>query len=379
MSGPARARILVVDDEPGMLRTVERILSRRYEVQAVESGREGLKILESFPAHVAIFDIRMPEMNGFELTRAVKARGNPVDVILMTGNAEDIDETLIRAIDEGAFYFIQKPFDRRVLLTLVDRCLELQRLRAAEEQRFRVLQEELEAARRFQMSLLPPTYQEFTGVSVTARYQPCNQLAGDLYDYIVTNDGCVAAVVADVVGHGAAAAMLTSVVKSAFRSAVAEEFLPRAVLERIREGMRPFEDSQFLTLCCCRIQPGSGELTYINAGHPQPLLCRDDGSQIWLEPTGPLVAPALADLPCDEATCTLHDNDLLLFYTDGVVEARGTGELFGRQRLAAAVGSRLGRWSDVADGILSAVTEFRGEPQLDDDLTLLSLVFQKTH
>ena len=60
----------------------------------------------------------MPEMTGFEVTRGLKAALRDVDVILMTGNAEEPDDNLIQAIDEGAFYFIQKPFDRRVLLAL---------------------------------------------------------------------------------------------------------------------------------------------------------------------------------------------------------------------------------------------------------------------
>ena len=128
-------------------------------------------------------------MTGFEVTRGLKAALPDVNVILMTGNAEEPDENLIRAIDEGAFYFIQKPFDRRVLLTLVNRCLELRRLRGERELFLRRVERELEEARRFQLSLLPPPRFERAGVSVAARYIACTELAGDFYDYVEAGDG----------------------------------------------------------------------------------------------------------------------------------------------------------------------------------------------
>src|SRR5439155_26916519 len=115
-------------------------------------------------------------MNGFEVTRALKAIVPDLDAILMTGDAEEPDETLIRAIDEGAFYFIQKPFDRRVLLALVNRCLELRRLREERERFLDRVERELEEARQFQLSLLPPPQMELRGMAIAARYRACTEL-----------------------------------------------------------------------------------------------------------------------------------------------------------------------------------------------------------
>ena len=71
----------------------------------------------------------MPDLDGFELMSQLKARFPGLDVILMTGSVDDLDEKLVRAIRSAAFYFIQKPFDREVLKTLVERCVELRRRR----------------------------------------------------------------------------------------------------------------------------------------------------------------------------------------------------------------------------------------------------------
>jgi sigma-B regulation protein RsbU (phosphoserine phosphatase) len=163
MTERARPHILVVDDDAGTLRAVQRILSKLHRVTCASSGAAALAQIGATHPDVAVIDIRMPEMNGFALTRELRSRAADIDVILMTGDPEEPESTLVRAIDEGAFYFIQKPFDRRVLLTLVARCLELRQLRAAQQRYVQRLEHELNEARRFQLSLLPPEHGELPG------------------------------------------------------------------------------------------------------------------------------------------------------------------------------------------------------------------------
>ena len=334
---PHGARIMVVDDDPGILHALSRILGRRHKVTCVSSGPAALEEAQRLRPDLAIVDIRMPEMTGFEVTRGLKAALRDVDVILMTGNAEEPDDNLIQAIDEGAFYFIQKPFDRRVLLALVNRCLELRRLRE-ERERFLVrVERELEEARRFQQSLLPPPCFERAGLSIHARYLACTELAGDIYDYVTSPDGTVALLIADVVGHGTSAAMMTAVVKAAFRASHGDGFEPRAVVERVREGIRDFDPARFVTLCCARLDTNTHELTFVNAGHPEPIARTKAAQPVLLSPTAPLLTSALSDLPCDQATVRLEPGDSLLFYTDGVTEAWSPTGMFGPERLVAMV------------------------------------------
>ena len=217
----------------------------------------------------------------------------------MTGNSEEPDETLIRAIDKGAFYFIQKPFDRRVLLTLVNRCLELRELREQREQFLRRVERELEEARQFQLSLLPPTGMELPGLSIAARYLACNELAGDIYDYVEAGDGAVAV---RRVGHGTSAAMMTGVVKAVFRASHVDGFEPMAVVDRVKEGIRDFDPSRFVSLCCARIDPRRDELRYVNAGHPELIIRSGAARPILLDSTGPILSSALFDIPCEQAT-----------------------------------------------------------------------------
>jgi sigma-B regulation protein RsbU (phosphoserine phosphatase) len=370
---PHGARILVVDDDPGILHALSRILGRRHKVTCVASGPAALEEAQHLRPDLAIVDIRMPEMTGFEVTRGLKAALRDVDVILMTGNAEEPDDNLIQAIDEGAFYFIQKPFDRRVLLALVTRCLELRRLREEREKFLGRVERELEEARRFQQSLLPPPHFDRAGLSIDARYLACTELAGDIYDYVTAPDGTVALLIADVVGHGTSAAMMTAVVKAAFRASHGDGFEPRAVVERVQEGIRDFDPARFVTLVCGRLDTKKHELTYVNAGHPEPIARTKSTQPVLLSPTAPLLTSALSDLPCEQTSVTFEPGDSLLFYTDGVTEAWGPTGMFGPERLVAMIMRGDRRGPELLDGILKEVATFTGSSTHQDDVTLLSL------
>ncbi len=370
---PQGARILVVDDEPGILHALSRVLGRRHHVTCVATGSEALEAARRLRPDLAIVDIRLPEMTGFEVTRGLKTALRDVDVILMTGNAEEPDDNLIQAIDEGAFYFIQKPFDRRVLLALVGRCLELRRLREEREIFLKRVERELEEARQFQISLLPPCHFDLDGLSIHAQYVACNELAGDIYDYVAAADGAVALLIADVVGHGTSAAMMTGIVKAAFRASHVDDFEPRAVVERVREGIRDFDASRFVTLCCVRVHPRRRELTYVNAGHPEPIVRTRSTPPRLLDSTGPLLTSALADLPCEQVTVEFGLGDSLFLYTDGFTEARGAQGMFGQERLVSTLMSGNRRGSDLLEGLLKEVADFSGSASHQDDITLLTL------
>lgn len=367
--------ILVVDDDEGVLRAVSRILARGgRRVAEATSATTALDLMaKAGPFDLAIVDVRMPEMNGFDLMRAMKARHPDLDVIIMTGNAEEPDENLLRAIDEGAYYFVQKPFDRRVLLALVGRCLELRRLREEREQFLARVARELDEARQFQLGLLPPPEYRGRGLAIAARYRASNELAGDIYDYAETEAGGVSILIADVAGHGTSAAMVTAVVKAGFRAAYLEDFEPAKVVDRIKEGIREFDPGRFVTLCCIRIDPARDALEFVNAGHPEAYIRGVDGSLRMLESTGPIISSALHDFPCVQEAGRISAGESLLLYTDGVTEARSPAGMFGTDRMLDVF-----RREDLGpaarlDALLDALRDYTGGDSHEDDVTLLTL------
>ena len=366
------ARILVVDDEPGMIRAVERVLGEDHEVIGTRRSREALALAGTFRPELAIVDVRMPDLDGFELMSQLKARFPALDVILMTGSVDDLDEKLVRAIRSAAFYFIQKPFDREVLRTLVERCVELRRRREDHRQNLQRLETEMAEARAFQQSLLPARETLVNRVAVCCRYTPCSALGGDLYDYAATTAGRTALLIADVSGHGVSAAMLTGIVKSAFHASHVDGFEPSAVVQRVSMGLAAFSPDRFVTLIAAVISPADLQLRYVNAGHPPIALWGPTREPLWLESTGPLVSPALTGSRWDAPVVPMGEGDHLLLYTDGVSETLADEDGRAEQRLTATIARAANGGASLLDAILADVHhELAGRPQ-PDDLTLMT-------
>jgi len=122
------SRILVVDDEPRMCQTTKVLLERRgFDVEAVESSVEALDAMISKPFDLFLFDICMPEMDGFRLMEETLQREQEAPVIMMTGNASI--ESAIRAIKKGAYDYLRKPFEPEDLIKTVKNALEQKRLK----------------------------------------------------------------------------------------------------------------------------------------------------------------------------------------------------------------------------------------------------------
>ena len=374
------ARILVVDDEPGMLRAVERVLSgdasttlrAGHHVVATRHSREALSLADEFRPDLAIVDIRMPDLDGFELMAQLKARLPALDVILMTGSVDDLDEKLVRAIRSAAFYFIQKPFDREVLRTLVERCIELRWRREDHRQNLKRLETEMAEARAFQQSLLPERENIVNGMRVCARYSPCSGLGGDLYDYVSAPRGQTALLMADVSGHGVSAAMLTGIVKSAFHASHVDGFDPTSVVQRVSMGLAAFSPDRFVTLVAALFCPEDGHLRYVNAGHPPILLWGREREPQWLPSTGPLVSPVLVGTTWHASVVPMSIGDHLLLYTDGVWEPLANEDGRAEERFTASVVRVPDGGAPLLDSILAEVDRELAEDQQPDDLTLLT-------
>ncbi|HEX5043272.1 MAG TPA: SpoIIE family protein phosphatase [Candidatus Polarisedimenticolaceae bacterium] len=369
------ARILVVDDEPGMLRAVRRILSPRYQVTEATTPTQALSVLPELQPELAIVDVRMPEMDGFELTSRLKRARPDLDVILMTGSLSELDAKMVRAIRENAFYFIQKPFDRELLTTLVERCFELRRLSEENRRHTLRLESELAQARVFQGNLLPPREAVVEGLRVAARYRPCSELGGDLVDYAAAGPGRAALLVADVSGHGVSAAMLTGIVKTAFRSARDDGFDPLPVVERLWGALGSFDDARFVTLVAAVVDLTRETMTYVNAGHPAPFVWNDGASPAALPSTGPLISAALPGLTWSRETIPFPPGTRLLLYTDGITEASGEDGDFGFAGIVREIASNFAGGVALLDAVLEAVRRHgKGRPQ-EDDWTLLTASF----
>jgi len=377
----ARDRILVVDDDPGMRHALQRILAPAYDVETAMGEMAALARLEmQIPGQaglagepgfaLALIDVRLADGDGYALCQAIREQYPQTDVILITGSLSEPDEKLYRSLEEGAFYFLFKPFDRRVLLALVERCLRLQRERVDKERFASTLAADLERARRFQRSLLPRQSIAAGGWRLEGRLLSCDALAGDLYLAHAGEDGLVLAV-SDVVGHGVSAAMYAGMLRSTLDAARRRSPEPKALIGELLDGIDFFEAAKYATLFYGLLLP-DGALRYINAGHP-PALWQHDGGIDLLPATGFFLSTAFRSRPHVPGEIAMGPGDRLLIYTDGASEACSpAGVELGIGGLADILaGSRMLPLTDALDALLDHIRRHCAGRPLDDDVTLL--------
>jgi sigma-B regulation protein RsbU (phosphoserine phosphatase) len=368
-----RAGVLVVDDDPAMLRAVERILAPRYDVRAFASGREAVEAFAKDPAEVAIVDVRMPGMDGFEVTRALRAIRPGTEVILVTGSITDLDEKMVRAIEERAFYFITKPFSKAVLTSLVAWCLEMQRLQDERDELIRRLTEDLERARRFQTALLPQGLpRDFGSVRAAAAWVSSEQVGGDLFDILPLPEDRVLLMVADVAGHGVGAALLTGMVKTAVGRSLQERVDLGEAARSIVHLLVPLRQSRVVTAFLGIVDARAGTLDYLNAGHPPAAVLREGQENRLLPATTPILSYGLEMAPQPSVRIPFASGDRLAIYSDGVYEVRDpAGGEFGRDRLLKVLSSARGPLERIVESVMEETRRHAAGRPPDDDLTLL--------
>lgn len=246
----------------------------------------------------------------------------------------------------------------------------------------RRLQAEMEEAAKIQENLLPKAPPEIPGYEIAGMSIPHHDgVGGDYYGYIQEPDGSWGLVIADIAGKGMQAALLVATLRAALLSEVARQAdLPAramALNALIRESS-PID--KYATLCYARLQPETGRLTSLNAGHNSPLVIRQDGSIQRLEAGGLMIGMYPDDMLCrmleyEDETIQLYSGDTVLFYTDGVTETVNIhDEMYDEERLEElAKQLRDADASEMCTEIYNATLEFQGEAQRFDDLTLMVL------
>lgn len=234
------------------------------------------------------------------------------------------------------------------------------------------VRDELEVARELQEDLLPQTLPTVPGYTFAHSYRTANEVGGDYHDVAILPDGRVALTIGDASGHGMAAGLVMAIANATLRTAMDLDPAPERVLALLNRSLcRTGTKRTFMSVFYAVLTPGTGELEYVCAGHPFPLIRRADGTLEELG-CGGFPLGLREPLPVEPRTVTLQAGDLLLLYTDGLAEAvDATGkEAFGYERIQAAL-ELGGSPQSLHDEMLRAFDRHVGGEPLRDDLTLL--------
>lgn len=381
-------KILSVDDENDLELLLTQYFRRKirkgeYEFSFAHNGLEALTmLLKNKDYDIILSDINMPEMDGLTLLTKINEMQNPALKCIMVSAYGDMGN-IRQAMNNGAFDFATKPIDLDDLSLTIEKAIEQIRYIKTMQQEHSQLESikgDLAIAREIQQAILPRIFPPFPEnaeqLDIAALMNAAKDVGGDFYDFFRIDNQRIGFVVADVSGKGVPAAIFMAVSRTLIRATGVRGVSPAECISYSNELLaQESANSMFVTAFYGIYNLTTGQVTYTNAGHNPPYLMKADGTILQLPFSSDLVVGAIDDFKYSEETLQLEHGDTLLLYTDGVTEAINSGdEEFGEQRLQAVL-ARLTSNScqDIIGRIKACVSDFAGEAEQSDDITLLAI------
>lgn len=397
-------RVLIAEDDPTSGRILQAVLEQwGYEVESTQDGGKAFARLVAPDApRLAIMDWIMPGMDGIEICREVRRRRveDPPYIVLLTSRGQT--EDIVAGLEAGADDYITKPYDRNELrarikvgervVTLQDRLSRrLQELARSQSDLGRARLQEARVAGRIQESLLqgrPPA--DWPQVSVAALAIPSQAVDGDFYDFFAQGEHCLDIVLGDVMGKGVPAALVGAGAKSEILRAMNHLLInshrqelprPEAVVQRVHESLtsKLIELETAVTLCYARLDIPCSRLDFVDCGHVKTVHFRQSLGRCELLQGQSVPLGFLESAAYRQESTELGEGDVLLFYSDGLTEARDPeGAFFGVDRLAELVDrERCLPPAELLHVIHSAAVDFSGGGAFADDLTCVAVRLER--
>jgi sigma-B regulation protein RsbU (phosphoserine phosphatase) len=380
-------RILVVDDNDDNRYTLTLYLDLEgyTDVSTAQDGEEAIACLGKAGYDVVLLDVMMPKVDGYGVLNWLKDQPHLRDLPVIMISALNEVNSVVRCIELGAVDYLLKPFNPVMLKARLGATLEKKRLRDEINAHLARLEEELEAARKLQMSMVPhsfPVPSADLPIDLFASMEPAREVGGDLYDFFLTDDGTLCFLVGDVSGKGMPAALFMARAKSLIRIAAdlmhspqGSSAPPADIIARVnRELCRDNNDMMFVTLFFAMLTPGTGEVEFCNAGHNAPYRLSTDHAET-IEGAKGIILGVRPDATYTTGRLSLAPGEGIYIFTDGVTEAENAQQdMFSEERLEATLRGAAGRASaEIVGAVAEAVRGFVGTALASDDITMMAV------
>ena len=298
-----------------------------YNCRVCKDGSEALDAIQDRPPSVLLLDFDMPGPNGAEVLRRLRSDKDPtvaqIPAIMLTAHGSQQSE--VSCLQAGADDFVTKPVNSAVLRARIETQLRLRSMRGQLERQNdelekwrRDLERDLAAARLTQQSLIPQKPLLLPGWQIATCYRPVIQVGGDIYGWLRMKDGRLLFWIADGTGHGAAAALLTTLAKLLFHHGSMDHDSPVSLMEAVDNDFRSiFGARSFMTAMCVALDLATGQGQVVGAGHPPLLLVRHDGTTESITSVAPPLG-MIKQAAFTETPIALEPGDAFLLYTDGL-------------------------------------------------------------
>jgi serine phosphatase RsbU (regulator of sigma subunit) len=382
-------RILLSAHEPAPVADVRRLLEEAGHV--VEEHGTGSVDPANLSAYDAIvLDGNRREQEALQLCRRWRAGLGDSFIPMLMVIGDQTPATRLACFEAGADTCLHRPFDPGELLAqvqallrikerhdrLMEKTMEMHHTYKRLHQAHQRVNQELELARRIQLSFLPQTLPDILGARFAVHYRPCGRVGGDFYDIFRLDEHHIGFYVADAMGHGVPASMLTMYLKKAvrakeifqneYRLVPPEEVLQRLNHDLIEQGLA---ETSFITMIYGLFNAQEGTLHFARAGHPHPVYipCGRE-PELWKAP-GSLLG--VFETKFTDQVCHLQPGDKMLFYTDGTDQISFEGQPAGTDSLLVCVQRH--RDLPIAALVEQLAHDFFRQEEQPDDFTLLGL------
>lgn len=312
-------KVLVVDDQSDVREALRLLLKGAgYSIQTADSPGEALAATASGDPDLIVVDMNYTwdttsGEEGLRLLDRLRAHRRDVPIVAMTGWSTI--ELAVRAMQRGACDFIPKPWDNGHFLEIVEKHLR------ADPQELRHFDSELALARKVQRKLLPQPQFRAYGLECECASLPMSEIGGDLYDFLDIDSSRIGFVLGDVSGKGIGAALLVANLQATIRAQMELACSPSKLMQRVNQLF--FDSTRpefFATLFFGLYEAETRTITYVNCGHPAPVILRSANTTELLEPTATILG-AFKGSAFREQSVSLAAGDRLVLFSDGFSEA----------------------------------------------------------
>ncbi len=386
--GLAGARVLVVDDNRINRHLLLALLERGgiTLIEQAEDGHDALVRIERFKPDLVLLDLMMPQMDGFEMCRRLRADSRWKSLPVLVQSSLNRAEDRARAFAAGATDYVTKPINAVELLARVRIHLRKRTMLRDLQQYHGRTEAELELARAMQARMLPgpdrlAELEAATGIAIHTHFAPSSELGGDFWGIERLPDGRVAIYLVDFSGHGVGAALNTFRLDAICRQIGSTELSPAEFLAAVNRrlcGLLPC--GQFATMLTGVVDPAAGLFHYASAGSTAPMMWHPGDEAPRLGDGSGLPLGLLASASYDSRLMPMPPGARLFLYSDAAIEipigGEDSHEVLDEYGLATLFARRLQEPDDAAllSGLLG---DLKATGPIDDDLTALLLTRRK--
>lgn len=364
--------ILIVDDVHENVELLKYLLgSEGFKTYTAFSAEEARLILVNTPIDVLLLDLNMPIQDGFSFCRELRGMDQFKLLPILFITSIDREIGFEEAMKNGGDDFINKPFNKRELVAKIHSVLRIKDLQDELTQEKAKFERELQAARKVQDQLIPEKKFIWNGIKAQTLFRPFFQIGGDFVDCFVDAKK-LHIVIADCSGHGPSAALIGAMFKMQLFNLNPSMNLKERV-DYIRKNMEIVLPEDYSITFCYAMLDQDLNLTYINGGHPAPLLFMN-GQTKSLEGRSPMIMGIDLHANDEVQKIQLSTGSKLFLYTDGASEAMDSGSLFlGEEGMLRIFHQAVVEGGETLVNVQEKILQFCGERPPTDDMAMVCI------